>query len=398
MKIAVVTPYFPTSTNAHRGHSAYQTLRCLKRHAEIEVICPLTAYPKWLTPKKYSEVADLTYQPAGFKTTYFEYPAIPLLTRPVNGLTCARLLLPYVRSASPDIILNYWIYPEGFSAVRVGATLDIPVVVAAIGSDICRLNDPLTLHLVRKTLMDAAAVITVSEDLRRRALRLGVPAPKVTTILNGCDTSIFYPGDRDEARRAVGCDGTGEVILYAGSLFEAKGLGELISAFAELVKSRPSARLVVIGAGIYGDTLANRVAAAGVQRQVLTLGRQSSASVAQWMRASDVFCLPSHSEGCPNVIVEALACGRPIVATNVGGIPELVTNACGILVPPHDHHKLHQALSEALSAAWDRDRIAAAFRRSWEEAADETLAVCDRVLKTRGTRPRADTDAIVSER
>ena len=70
------------------------------------------------------------------------------------------------------------------------------------------------------------------------------------------------------------------------------------------------------------------------------LGRRKSGEVAQWMRAADIFCLPSHSEGCPNVIVEALACGRPIVASNVGGIPELVDEGCGILMAPRDPGKL----------------------------------------------------------
>jgi teichuronic acid biosynthesis glycosyltransferase TuaC len=250
MKIAVVTPYFPTSNNSYKGHSAFHTLRFLKRHAEIEVICPLTAYPKWLRPKKYGDAPDLAYQPEGFKTTYFEYPAIPVVTRPINGLTCARLLLPYVRSARPDLILNYWLYPEGFSAVRVGRKLRVPVIVGAIGSDICRLNDPLTRVLVRRTLMNAAGIITVSEDLRRRAIALGIPREQITTILNGCDTSVFHPGDRNQARREIGCDPDGEIILYAGNLLPSKGLGELLAAFIELLKSRPAARLALVGKGV----------------------------------------------------------------------------------------------------------------------------------------------------
>lgn len=381
MKIAVVTPYFPTSNNSYQGHSAFHTLRFLKRHAEIEVICPITGYPKWLRPKKYGDAPNLTYQPSDFKTTYFEYPAIPVISRPINGLICAHLMMPYVRSAKPDLILNYWLYPEGFSAVRVGRSLGVPVIVGAIGSDICRLNDPLTLQLVRKTLMDAAGTITVSEDLRRRAIALGAPPERVTTILNGCDTSVFYPGDRLDARRELGCDLDGEIILYTGNLLESKGLGELIDAFIDLLKSRPGVRLAVIGVGVYGDTLVSRAEAAGIRNQVLMLGRQPSTSVAQWMRAADIFCLPSHSEGCPNVLVEASACGRPIVATNVGGIPELVKSTAGILIPPHNHEKLHEALRSALSRQWETDRIAAAFKRGWEDVADETLAVCENTLK-----------------
>ena len=101
--------------------------------------------------------------------------------------------------------------------------------------------------------------------------------------------------------------------------------------------------------------------------------------MAQWMRAADVFCLPSYSEGCPNVVVEALACGRPVVSTEVGGVPELVNESNGILVAPRDAVALRTALDKALDKAWDSDEIARTSARSWETVAQETLAVCHRV-------------------
>jgi len=380
MRIAVVTPYFPVSATSHKGHSAFHTLRFLKHRAEIQVICPITAYPKWLTPDPTKDPPDLSYKPSELSTTYFQYPAIPFITRPLNGLTCAHFLLPYVRSARPDIILNYWLYPEGYSAVRVGRTLGVPVIVGAIGSDIRRRNDPFTRHFVRKTMLDAARVITVSEELRQRAIAMGVPGIKIHTILNGSDGSIFHPGDRGEARRKAGCEGTDELILYAGNVIESKGMGELIAAFIELAATRPRARLAIIGNGAYADIVTSRAGAAGVRDRVLMPGRRKSAEVAEWMRAADIFCLPSYSEGCPNVLVEALACGRPIVATNVGGIPELVDGRSGILVPPRDAAKLREALDAALSRAWDSEGIAATYRRGWEEVADKTYEVCRGVL------------------
>ena len=101
------------------------------------------------------------------------------------------------------------------------------------------------------------------------------------------------------------------------------------------------------------------------------------------MRAADVFCLPSYSEGCPNVVVEALACGRPVVATKVGGIPELVRDGCGILIAPRDAAELRGALDQALSARWDREEIARTSARSWASVAAETMAVCRSVCKSK---------------
>jgi glycosyltransferase involved in cell wall biosynthesis len=382
MRITVVTSYFPTSARPYGGNSAFQTLRLLKPHASIEVVCPQERYPgiRGLKPPRY-ERADLTWQPPEFKTTYFEYPAIPLLTRPINGRVCARILLPYVRLSRPDLILNYWLYPDGYAAVRVGQELGVPVIVGAIGSDIRARNDPITIHLVRQTMLRADAIITVSEELRQRIVAQGIPAEKVTAILNGCDTAVFHPGDRGLARRQVGCDAESELIVYAGNLLAAKGLGELMEAFIELAKSRPRLRLAIIGQGPFGEALARRAAAAGMEDRVTMPGRCDAAGIAQWMRAADVFCLPSYSEGCPNVVVEALACGRPLVATRVGGIPELVNENCGMLIPPADAGELRAALNAALSRQWDSEEIARSSTRSWESVAAETLAVCRKVCE-----------------
>lgn len=380
MRITVVTSYFPTSARPYGGNSAFQTLRLLKPHASIEVVCPLERYPNipGLKPSRY-EPADPQWQPPEFQTTYVHCPVIPIVTRPFNGRVCAAILLPHVRMTRPDLILNYWLYPDGYAAVRIGRELGVPVIVGAIGSDIRRRNDPSTVRLVRETMLRADAVITVSEELRQQAIAQGIPANKVTAILNGCDTAVFHTGDRGAARQQVGCDGSSELIVYAGNLLDSKGLGELMEAFLELAGPRPQLRLAIVGQGPYGAALARRASAAGMESRVILPGRRDATGIARWMRASDVFCLPSYSEGCPNVVVEALACGRPVVATNVGGIPELVKEGCGLLIPPRDAAALRGALDAALSKHWDSAEIARTSTRSWETVAAETLAVCRRV-------------------
>jgi teichuronic acid biosynthesis glycosyltransferase TuaC len=389
LRIAVVTPYFPTSEDSYRGHSALHTIRHLLDMTEVEVICPLTAYLLGGLTYHGTHVMDRSYRPAGIPTSYFEYPAIPLLSRPVNGLICERYLYPHLERFRPDLILNYWLYPEGFAAVRAARTLGIPVVVGSIGSDLRRIPDRFSRAMVRRTVTAADAVITVSEDLRRRAIAMGAAPGKVTTILNGCDTTVFHPGERQAARRAAGADPDQEVLLYVGSLLESKGLNELVEAFRAVSASRSNVRLYVIGEGPYREEVKRRAAAAGVADRMTLLGRQPSATVAEWMRAADVFCLPSHSEGCPNVIIEALASGMPIVASNVGGIPELVNRTSGILVPPQQPSVLRDALLSALAQDWDTAAIATSFRRGWQEVAEETFRVCRGVFDA-SRRPAAE--------
>src|SRR5215472_15446392 len=185
LKITVVTSYFRRSDHPYGGNSVFHTFRLIRAQAEIEMICPLATYPAWLAPPTY-EPADLAYQPPELKTRYFGYPAIPVLSRPLNGRRCAQLLLPYLLASRPDLIVSYWIYPDGCSAVRAGRALGIPVIVGAIGSDVRYRNDPITRYLVRKTMLEADGVITVSDELRGRALAMGVPPDKVRTISNGC--------------------------------------------------------------------------------------------------------------------------------------------------------------------------------------------------------------------
>ena len=377
LRITVVSSYFPISANSYRGHSAFHTLEELKKMAEVTVICPMGGNPagRWL-PGGGSEAPDPKFQPDDMRVTFLPYPKLPLLTRPVNGFTCKRRLLPLLRATAPDVVLNYWLYPEGYAAVKAGGVLGAPVVVGSIGSDLRQIKDPFTAYFVKQTLLESAAVITVSEDLRRHALAMGAPAEKVFAIPNGYDASVFHYGDRDSERRSLACEAGSELILYVGNLLQSKGLGELADGFAALLKCRPAARLAVIGEGGYRRAFEGRLAAQKVRERVLILGRQPSQAVASWMRAADLLCLPSYSEGCPNVVMEAIGCGCPVVATSVGGIPEVVDEGNGILALPRDSAGLCRALEAGLCRRWDRPGIAGKSRRGWDAVAEEVFTVC----------------------
>jgi teichuronic acid biosynthesis glycosyltransferase TuaC len=119
--------------------------------------------------------------------------------------------------------------------------------------------------------------------------------------------------------------------------------------------------------------LGKTILAHGLMGRVSLLGRRDPADVARWLCASDLLCLPSHSEGCPNVVIEALCCGRPVVASAVGGIPEVVDRTCGILVPPKQPDALAAALEECLATNWNERQIAERYERTWDDVAQDTL-------------------------
>jgi hypothetical protein len=175
MKVAVVTPFFPLSGDPHGGQATVQILCALRQRAEVQVFCPIPAYPRGLRSRSYSE-ADPDYQVPPLTVTYIRYPSLPVLSRPFNGAICARYLEPHLRAYAPDVVLNYWIYPQGRGALLAARRLGAAVVVGAIGSDLNALPDPVSAHLARRTMLEADHVITKSAKLRELALTMGVPA------------------------------------------------------------------------------------------------------------------------------------------------------------------------------------------------------------------------------
>ena len=158
-----------------------------------------------------------------------------------------------------------------------------------------------------------------------------------------------------------------------------KGLCELIDAVASLRERRPRLRCYLLGDGSDEPILHQAIAQRQAGEYIRLMPPCRTEGVALWMAAADVVTLPSYMEGCPNVVIEALASGRPVVATNVGGIPELMDDASGRLVPPRDAGALATALDEVLSQPWSGDEIARLHNRSWRDVAEDVLRVLEQV-------------------
>jgi glycosyltransferase involved in cell wall biosynthesis len=390
LKLLVLTQTFPVREQPYRGHSVLQTLLRLRQWADLRVISPQATYPSWLRPntRTWSQT-DLSYAPQSIHAKYFSYPAIPLLTRPLNGFVCARYAEAAALGEKPDAILSYWIYPDGFAAVRLGRKLAVPVIVKSIGSDLNETRDWISTRMVRRTMNVADAVLTVSNDLRRKAIAMGVSADKIIAIPNGCDTTIFALANRAESRRSLRITDNGIVILYVGRLDVKKGLRELVRAFAQLKSARSEARLIFVGDGPADKELTRLASELNVLDAFTIVPPCDSKDVARWMAASNLVTLPSYAEGCPNVVLEALSCGRPVVATSVGAIPDLVNESSGMLIPPRDADALATALLSAVNRDWDYAIIRATSRRSWDDVARETFDVCSAVVARRQGSVRA---------
>lgn len=388
LRVAAVVSYFPTSTEPHSGMPIYNQMKAMARMTELTVFVVRPRYPniRLLHPRTFlNHDHDPRHIVDGIDVRYIRYPALPIVSRGLNGRTCAARLLPHVEAVRPDVILSYIVYPEGNAAVRVGKKLGVPVVVGAVGSDLRRIPDIWTRMLVKSTLRGADLVVTKSRELREHAVRLGAREDSAFAILNGCDADAFRSAPREAARTELGISPETRLIVFTGRLVAVKGLSELIRALAIVRQADESVQLALIGDGPLEPQLRELCRQYGVGSAVRFLGVRSATDVARWLTAATLFCLPSYSEGCPNVVLEALSCGRPVVATRVGGVPEIVDSGCGILVPPADHEALAAGLRECLSGSWDEQQIAGRYRRSWSDMARETLEVCHMAVRRRST-------------
>lgn len=380
MRLLIVTSQFPIAGEPNRGRPIHQTVRELSKLADVRVLSPVASYPRWARPRSYLfRASDPAHTLPDCDVRYVEYPALPLLTRPFNGWLCARTLHAPLREFAPDVVLSYWLYPDAFGAMHAARRAGLPLVVGARGSDL-RVRDAVSRRLTRPVLHAAQRILVVSEDLGRVAARdYDADPARIRAIPNGCDATIFHPRDRGEARAGLGIDGDAELVVYVGRLVPEKGLRELLDAMTTLAPQRPKLRLALVGEGPMRAELETWVAADPTLRVQLA-GAQGPHEVARWMAASDLVTLPSYSEGHPNVLVEALACGRPVVATPVGGIPEVVDADCGLLVAARDPAALAAGLRDALERPWNETALSRRFSRGWDAVAADTLRACEEAL------------------
>lgn len=390
-RIAVVTPILPVPQDMTRGRFIYETTRALSRIADVKVFLTQAQYPRasWLKPGLHpATVAQAGHSLPGIDVETVNYPALPLVSRVSNGWVAGQRLLKPIRQFAPDIVIGYWVYPEGAGAVHAARQLGLPAVLGALGTDI---NDRhgLNARLTRRALHAADRIIFVSQDMRRRAIEeYGVKPDRCATVVNGINTSVFYPQDSAACRAELGVPGDARLMVYVGRLIEAKGLRELIEATDALRQTKPSTKLVIIGEGAFKDQLKQMIQQRNLTAHVQLTGGLLPGEIAKWLNAANLLTLPSWTEGYPNVLVEALACGCPVVATQVGGIPEIVHEDCGLLCPPKQAQVLQLALDKALDRSWDRPAIAHRMGRTWDDVAGETLGICVATMNSHGYKPR----------
>jgi glycosyltransferase involved in cell wall biosynthesis len=380
MRILVFTSLFPNRAQPLLGVFVYQRVRHLARRGHaVQVVAPLPYAPRWAPWARYRALGRVPglERIGELDVHHPRYPLLPRISMPAHGWLMSRGSFGVVRRLHEehpfDCVDAHYVYPDGLAAMLLGKRLGIPVIVSARGSDISLFS---TFRLIRPqirwTLQQAAGVISVSDALKREMVRLGMPEAKARTIGNGIDLERFAPVPQSEARRRLGMPENSRVIVSVGALIPLKRHDSLIAAAARLLPRVPDLRLYIVGEGKCRRRLQALAAANGIADRVTLAGAQPNEELKYWYSAADVSCVASSREGWANVLLESLACGTPVVATNVGGAPEAIASPeLGLLVG-QDVSAIAEGLERALTRQWDRDRLVRYARsRTWDVVAKE---------------------------
>jgi teichuronic acid biosynthesis glycosyltransferase TuaC len=393
MRVAIVTKIFPNSLEPLSAPFNRQQISELARRCEVDVLVAIPHVPLSRIIGAPRRAARLTALPArervhGIDVTYVRQLYVPVVGTSVAVPLYLASLGPHrARLRAADVVFATWAYPDGCAAVLAARALGKPCVVKVHGSDVNVVLERRAARCVASRVLPwADAIVAVSRPLADSLVRLGVRRARAHVVPNGVDTSLFYPRDRTAVRQMLGVPNDARIVLFVGRLEPQKGMGELLDAFARVHRRIPRAMLVLIGDGV-SVCEARAHAAALPPGAARALGPRPHAEVAAWMGACDVLTLPSWTEGTPNAVLEALASGRPVVATSVGGIPDVIADPrAGIVIPPRDSHALADALCTALSSEWDEQNVRACGPAPWSESADTLYEI---LAKAAGRRVRS---------
>jgi glycosyltransferase involved in cell wall biosynthesis len=349
-RVVAPIPYFPFRSTIFGPHSAFARAPKVETRHGLDIV-----HPRFLSIPKVGMVLA---------------PML-LFVGVIGAFRKAR------RARDFDLIDAHYFYPDGVAAILLGGLFRKPVAITARGTDVNLIPKyRLPRLMIRAAARRASAIIAVSQALKDAIVALGIPDAAVTVLRNGVDLRTFHPGRRLETREELGLNGP--VLLSVGHLIERKGHEFAIGALSGL----PDCTLLIAGEGPERRSLESLAKRLGVSERVRFLGPVPHADLQRIYAASDVLILASSREGWPNVLLEAMACGTPVVATNAWGNPEVVAAPeAGLLMKSRSAEGVAEAVQALFAAAPDRAATRAyAERFSWDSTSAGQERLFERIL------------------
>lgn len=389
MKLLTFSTLYPNSQKPAHGIFVETRLRHLVATGGVEtrVVAPVPWFPSQHSRfGKYATFAKVPLHEmrSGFTVAHPRYPLIPKVGMSISPLLLAVAVKPAIRKIIKDgydfdVIDAHYFYPDGVAAVILGQYFNKPVVITARGTDISLIPQYL---LPRKWVLwackHAHSLITVCNALKNELIELGVSPDRITTLRNGVDLELFKPANREKIRASLAIDGF--TLLSVGHLVPVKGHEVTISALPLL----PGIRLFIAGSGPDRPKLEALAKKLNVHDRITFLGSLSQQDLQNYYNAADALVLASSREGWANVLLESMACGTPVIASNVWGTPEVVAAPeAGLLMA----ERTPDCLAKTVNALRARYPDRAATRRyaegfDWQETSAGQLRIFQSIKNT----------------
>ncbi len=380
MRILTFTTLYPSAARPQHGIFVETRLRQLVASGRVaaRVMAPCPWFP--FAAARFGRYAVIARTPReelrhGLPVDHPRYPLLPKIGMSTAPLALYAAALPVLRrqireGRGFDLIDAHYFYPDGVAAVLLGRALGRPVVITARGDDLDLIPTyAAPRRWIRWAAARAAGLITVSSGLKRRLAALGIAAERARVLRNGVDLAFFHPMERDAARRALGL--TRPTLLAVANLVEKKRHRLMVEALA----AAPGADLVIVGDGPERPAIEALARERGVADRVRLLGAMPQDRLPEIYSAADLLLLPSSREGWPNVLLESMACGTPVLVSDIDGMADIVAApAAGRIVEDCTPGGLAAAIRSVLAAPPDRaDTRAYAEGFDWRSTTEGQL-------------------------
>lgn len=370
-RVLVISEFFPHAANPHAGIFVHQQLQHLRSAEVVAVLAPAMRYPPLARYAHLARIAPHGHSRLvnGTPVTFVALPYLPLLAEhylPQLFLVKSQRVIKQHRLAF-EAVHAFWAYRSGWVAARLAARACVPLILSVQGSD---LNQ--WLHERRKrgkllhALHAASRVLVLNRELQDKAIAAGVARENICLVPQGVDVERFAPRE-PTLRRELQQRWPGHfVYVCIANHFHVKGIDVLLQALA---LGATSLAVIFVGEGPETAQLQRLAASLKIASRVYFAGAQPPEDIPDWLNAADAVVIPSRSEGGPAVLLEALACGKPVVATRTGMVPEVLADStCGLKVPPADPQALSAAMMELTRRSWDHHAIRErALHYAWPE-------------------------------
>ncbi|MFK5893271.1 MAG: glycosyltransferase [Pseudomonadota bacterium] len=391
IKILALSFLFPNRVHPNHGIFVLNRLKALSKYVDIKIINPLPWSPVHKYIDRYKQYDSIPHKDniQGLEVYHPRYFSIPRYLKgmePKNYLKSIEPVIEKIKSEFDfDIVDMHWTFPDLPAGISISKKYNTKSIVTLRGLEALHLNDnDSRKNAVKQGLISVDKIIALSNELMQYGEELSSQQKKSQVIINGADTNEFSYIPMSECRKTLGINCSEKIILSVGSLIKRKGFDLLIDSLAELRKQSmfSDLKLYIVGSegpeGDYRKNLFDQIKSLGLENAVIFSGQVENSKLKYWYNSADLFCLSSRGEGSPNVLSEALACGCPVVSSDVGSARNIIqpVNDVGICIDSFSVDHLTKAISKLLHTTMDREKSAKEFSVfNWDWCAKNVVEV-----------------------